>query len=268
MPASLRRLLKWPAWTRRWQTQGELSAHHLIYPWRTKAPSHCLVFDNQPPNKYLSGTLISIQNSMLCFQTDNRTSRKKRTLPVLLTQQFKRRRKMRVSCYRRSYRGSNVGIQLAKLVDLGLDPQKDKSFRKPEPSLISCSTTPRQVKKKRKKQKATSEIMSSCWFRPSTVLSILIWRNCWLGAGPSAHSVSLVYNVPCLVPTTHFIALKLRGLMDPAWPTHHPSFLPSWGPWTLSKRSKEQYILLAGHTHAHAHTHTHAEVLKPLKSTR
>lgn len=47
------------------------------------------------------------------------------------------------------------------------------------------------------------------------------------GTGPSAHSVSLVYNVPCLVPTTHFIVLKPQGLMDPAWPTRHPSFLPS-----------------------------------------
>lgn len=150
---------------------------------KTKAPSHCLVFDNQPPNKYLSGTLISIQNSMLCFQTDNRTSRKKRTLPVLLTQQFKGRRKMRVSCYRPSYRGSNVGIQPAEFVDLGLDTQEDKSFRQ-KLSLISWSTTSRPVKKKRKKQKETSEIMSSCWFRPSTVLSILIWRNCWLALGP------------------------------------------------------------------------------------
>jgi len=35
---------------------------------------------------------------------------------------------MRVSCYRPSYRGSNVGIQPAEFVDLGLDIQKDKSF--------------------------------------------------------------------------------------------------------------------------------------------
>ena len=36
---------------------------------------------------------------------------------------------MRVSCYRRFYRGSKIGIQLAELADLGLDPQKDKHFR-------------------------------------------------------------------------------------------------------------------------------------------
>ena len=135
---------------------------------------------------------------------------------------------------------------------------------------------PRPAQQNRTKQKAASEIMSSSWSTLSTVLSILIWRNCGLGTGPSAHSVSLVYNVPCLVPTTHFIALKLQGLMDPPWPTRHPSFLPSWGPWTRSKRSKEQYILLAGqscptpnnHTHTHAHTHTHTHTCRSSKTIK
>ena len=125
-------------------TQDELSAHHLIYPWRTKAPSHRLVFDNQPPNKYLSGTLINIQNSMLCFQTDNRTSRKKRIHPVLLTQQFKGGGKWGF-VVTDDFIEEVMLESTCRACRLGLDPQKDKSFRKPEPFLISCSTTPGQL---------------------------------------------------------------------------------------------------------------------------
>ena len=217
---------------------------------------------------------------MLCFQTDNRTSSKKIMLPVLLTQQFEGGEKWGWVVTDDFIEEVRLEFNLQSLQIWGWILKKTNALDKPQPSFMQHQ--PQASEAKGKKQKATSEIMSSCWFMLSTVLSILIWRNCWLGTGPSAYSVSLVYNVPCLVPTTHFIALKLQGLMDPAWPTRHPSFLPSWGSWTLSKRSKEHCIVLAcqscptpnnhkhthTHTHSHTHTYTSAKILKPLKSAR